>query len=91
MKTVFHNNSEEKSKKTELLGNVQNLTDDEAVEVGDIAAVINSKAIEIVEEGSEASEFIEDLLNKDIEVEKVPSGVGKLITLQDGGPSFIKI
>ncbi|MFB6144552.1 MAG: DsrE family protein [Candidatus Nanohaloarchaea archaeon] len=67
MKTVFHINSGETSKQSELLGNIQNLMDDGTVEVGEIAVVINSNAIDMVEEGSEASEFIEEFLSKDVE------------------------
>jgi intracellular sulfur oxidation DsrE/DsrF family protein len=67
MKTVFHINSGDTSKKSELLGNIQNLMDDETVEVEKIAVVINSNAIDMVEEGSEASEFIEEFLSKEVE------------------------
>ncbi len=67
MRTVFHINSGEASKQSELLGNIQNLIDDETVEVGDIAVIINSNAIDIVEEGSEASKIIEEFLSKDVE------------------------
>jgi intracellular sulfur oxidation DsrE/DsrF family protein len=67
MKTVFHINSGDASKQSELLGNIQNLMEDETVEVEDIAVVINSNAIDMVEEGSEASEFVEEFLDKDVE------------------------
>ncbi len=67
MKTVFHINSGENSKQSELLGNIQNLMDDETVEIETIEVVINSNAIDMVEEGSEASEFIEEFLSKDVE------------------------
>lgn len=67
MKTVFHINSGETSKQSELLGNIQNLIDDQTVEVEEIAVVINSNAIDMVEEGSEASEFIEEFLENGVE------------------------
>jgi len=67
MKTVFHINSGEASKQSELLGNIQNLMDDQTVEIDQIAVVINSNAIDMVEKGSEASEFIEEFLEKDVE------------------------
>lgn len=67
MKTVFHINSGEASKQSELLGNIQNLMDDQTVEIEEIAVVINSNAIDMVEEGSEASEFVEEFLEKGVE------------------------
>lgn len=67
MKTVFHINSGEISKKSELFGNIQNLFKDEEVETEQVSVVINSNAIDMVEDGSESSEFIEEFLEKDVE------------------------
>ncbi len=67
MKTVFHINSGEVSKQSELLGNIQNLMDDHTVEIEKIAVVINSNAIDMMEKDSEAAEFIEEFLEKDVE------------------------
>lgn len=67
MRTVFHLNSGDNSKQSELLGNIQNLLDDETAEVEEVSVVINSNAIDMVEEGSEASEFIHEFLEKDVE------------------------
>ena len=67
MKTVFHLNSGQVSKQSELLGNIQNLIDDKEVEVEKISVVINSNAIKMVEKESQASEFIQEFLEKDIE------------------------
>lgn len=64
MKTLFHLNLDDTSKQSELLGNIQNLIDDETVEVEEIAAVVNANAVEMVEEGSGAEEFIEEFPEK---------------------------
>jgi len=64
MKTVFHLNLEDAAKQSELLGNIQNLMDDDSVQVGEIAAVINADAVEMVKNDSEATEFIEDFPEK---------------------------
>ncbi len=58
MKTVFHLSSGKASDQSELLGNIQNLLDDETVEVSEIAAVVNANAIDMVKKDSEASKFI---------------------------------
>lgn len=67
MKTVFHINSGDTSKQSELLGNIQNLMDDQTVETDEIGVVVNSNAIDMMEKDSEASEFIEEFLNKEVE------------------------
>ena len=67
MKTVFHINSGETSKQSELLANIHNLMDDQTVEIEQISVVINSNAIDMVEKESEASEFIEESLEIDVE------------------------
>lgn len=64
MKTVFHLNSSSTAKQSELLGNISNLIEDESVEVEGIAAVVNADAVEMVENGSEASEFISEFPEK---------------------------
>ncbi|MEF8880642.1 MAG: DsrE family protein [Candidatus Nanohaloarchaea archaeon] len=64
MKTVFHLNLEETAKKSELLGNIQNLIEDETVEVDEIAALLNANAVDMVKEGSGARKFLEDFPEK---------------------------
>jgi len=64
MRMVFHLNLEEAAKQSELLGNIKNLLEDETIEVGETAAVINADAVKMVEKGSEASQFIEDFPEK---------------------------
>lgn len=64
MKTVFHLSSNDASAQSELLGNIQNLLDDKTVEVEDVAAVVNADAVDMLEQGSEASEFIESYPEK---------------------------
>lgn len=65
MRNVFHLNVDDASKQSELLGNLQNLMDSQT-DVEEIAVVLNSYAVEMVEEGSEAEEFIEEFVEKDI-------------------------
>lgn len=59
MKTVFHLNTDDKTRQSELLGNVQNLLNDETVEVEKIAVVLNGDAVKMLEKTSEAADFIE--------------------------------
>lgn len=66
MKTVFHLNSAEASKKSELLGNIKNLHQDSRVEVEDIQVVINSNAVEMAAEGSAAEEYIIECMEKGV-------------------------
>jgi intracellular sulfur oxidation DsrE/DsrF family protein len=66
MNTVFHLNLENSSKQSELFGNIKNLLQDEEVETDQVAAVINANAIDIVEKGSEAEEFIEKFAQLDV-------------------------
>ena len=66
VKTVFHLNSAEASKKSELLANVKNLQEDSRIEVEDIQVVINSDAVEIAEKGSAAEEYIREHLEKGV-------------------------
>ena len=67
MKTVFHINSGDSSDQSELLANIQNLMDDESVEVESISVVVNSNAIDMVGEGSKASEFIQEFIDREVE------------------------
>lgn len=66
MKTVFHLNSAEASKKSELLGNLKNLQQDSRIEVEDIQVVINSDAVEMAEKGSAAEEYVEECLEEGV-------------------------
>lgn len=66
MKTVFHLNSAEASKKSELLGNMKNLQQDPRIEVEDIQVVINSEAVEMAEKGSAAEEYIKECLEEGV-------------------------
>lgn len=66
MKTVFHINSAEVSKKSELIGNIKNLNQDSRIKVVDIQVVINSDAVEMAAEGSAAEEYIEECMEKEV-------------------------
>lgn len=67
MNVVFHLNSSDSDKKSELLGNMENLKDDERVEIENIKAVLNSGAITMAFKESEASKFIEECRDKGID------------------------
>lgn len=64
MRTVFHLNSGEASKQSELLGNIQNFLDDKSVEVHEIAVVVNADGVKMVGKDSGASDFIKDYPEK---------------------------
>ena len=66
MKTVFHLNSAEASKKSELLGNAKNLQEDSRIEVEDIQVVINSEAVEMAEEGSASEEYLRECMEEGV-------------------------
>ncbi|MFB6115391.1 MAG: DsrE family protein [Candidatus Nanohalobium sp.] len=66
MKTIFHLNSSEASKKSELLGNMKNLHQDSRIEVEDIQVVINSNAVEMAKKGSAAEEYINECREKGV-------------------------
>lgn len=66
MKTVFHLNSAEASKKSELLGNMKNLHKDSRVEVEDIQVVVNSDAVELAKEGSAAEEYVKECIDRGV-------------------------
>lgn len=66
MKTVFHINSADASKKSELLGNVKNIQEDSRIEVEDIQVVINSDAVEMAAKGSAAEQYIEECLDEGV-------------------------
>lgn len=61
-------NLEDTQKQSEFLGNIQNLMDDETVEIDKIAAVINADAVDMAKKGSEAAEFIEEFIDKGVEI-----------------------
>ncbi|MFB6100598.1 MAG: DsrE family protein [Candidatus Nanohalobium sp.] len=64
MKTVFHLNTNDKTRQSELLGNIQNLISDKTTEVEEIAVVLNGDAVKMLEKGSEAAEFIREYPEK---------------------------
>ncbi|MFB6209022.1 MAG: DsrE family protein [Candidatus Nanohaloarchaea archaeon] len=64
MKTVFHLSSSDKSKHGEVIGNIQNLIEDETVETEEIAVLMNAEGISMALEDSEAAEHIQDLPEK---------------------------
>lgn len=66
MKTLFHMNSAEASKKSELLANIKNVKKDSRIEVEDIQVVINSDAVEMAEKGSAAEEYIKECLEEGV-------------------------
>lgn len=65
MKTLFHLNVDDTDKQSELLGNLQNLIDS-GTEVEEIAVVLNSYAVDMVEKNSEAEEFVEEFVEKEV-------------------------
>lgn len=66
VRTVFHLNSAEASKKSELLGNMKNLQQDSRVEAEDIQVVINSEAVEMAQKGSAAEEYIKECMEEGV-------------------------
>ncbi len=68
MKTLFHLNSSEVSKQSELLGNIQNLMDDKTVEVDEIVVLLNADAVDMVKQGSQAEEFLEEFIEEGVEI-----------------------
>ncbi len=68
MKAVFHLNTGEVSKQSELLGNIQNLMDDGTVEVDQIAVLLNADGVDMLERGSQAEEFLEEFIDEGVEV-----------------------
>ncbi len=67
MNTVFHLNVDDTGKQSELLGNIQNLMDDGSTEVEEIAVVLNSHSVVMAVKDSEAEEFIEEFVGKDVD------------------------
>ncbi len=67
MNVVFHLNSSEADKKSELLANMENLQKDDRVEIEQIKAVLNSGAITMAFKSSEASKFIEECRDNGVE------------------------
>jgi intracellular sulfur oxidation DsrE/DsrF family protein len=66
VKTLFHLNSSEASKKSELLANIKNLQKDSRIEVEEIQVVINSDAVEMAEKGSASEEYIKEYLEEGV-------------------------
>ncbi|MFB6202948.1 MAG: DsrE family protein, partial [Candidatus Nanohaloarchaea archaeon] len=66
MKTVFHLNSSEGSKQSELLGNLKNFRADSRTEIDDIRVVLNADAVRMARENSEAAGYIRDYLGEGI-------------------------
>ena len=67
MSVVFHLDEGDSQSQSELLGNLKNLREDEKVEQGEIAVVLNGDAVEMVEKGSKAEEFVEKELTHGVE------------------------
>ncbi|MFQ3307968.1 MAG: intracellular sulfur oxidation DsrE/DsrF family protein [Candidatus Nanohaloarchaea archaeon] len=67
MKVVFHLNSPDASKKSELLGNMENLKQDERVEIEDMKAILNSEAITLAFKNSDASKYVEECRDKGVD------------------------
>lgn len=66
MKSLIHLNSNQTSKKSELLGNVKNLREDSRIKLEDIQIVVNSDAVEIARKGSRAAEYIREDMEKGV-------------------------
>ncbi len=64
MRTVFHLSTDDTDRQSELLGNIQNLLDDEETRVENIAVVLNAEAVTMIQKESEASEFIKEFPEK---------------------------
>lgn len=67
MSVVFHLDEGDSESQSELLGNLKNLREDEKVEQGEIAVVLNGDAVKMAEKGSKAEEFVEDELKHGVE------------------------
>lgn len=68
MKVIFHLSSNDTSKQSELLGNVQNLMDDPEVSTDKISVVLNASAVDMVKNNSQASEYLEEYIENDVEI-----------------------
>lgn len=68
MKTVFHFSQENIDKAGEVIGNIQNLLKDKAVEIEEVALVVNAEAVKFLKQDSPAEHHIEGLMEKDIQV-----------------------
>ena len=66
MPVVFHLDEGDSQSQSELLGNLKNLREDETVETGDIAVVLNGDAVDMVEKGSSAEKFVKEELENGV-------------------------
>lgn len=60
MDVLLHLNTDETDKQSELLGNIKNLKEDQSTDQGNIAVVLNSNAVDMVQKSSSAEEFVEE-------------------------------
>ena len=68
MKTVFHLSTDSSDKVSEMLGNIKNLWDDDGADMESTAAVLNADAVKIAEQESEASEFLEPMVEAGLDL-----------------------
>lgn len=66
MKTVFHLNEADSSKQSELLANIENLFQDSRIEKPEIQVVLNSNGVKMALKDSEAKEFVEEFIERDV-------------------------
>lgn len=66
MDVLIHLNTNSTDKKSELLGNIKNLIEDETTEQGDIAVVLNANSVNMVKKGSDAEEFVEKYVDEGV-------------------------
>jgi hypothetical protein len=66
MDVVLHLNTDETTKQSELLGNLKNLHEDKSVNTEEIAVVLNSDGVKMLESDAEAAEFLEQNISEGV-------------------------
>lgn len=59
MKVLFHLNSDDVGKQSELLGNIANLVEEKSDAT--VSVIVNSDGVEIAREGSSAAQYVEEM------------------------------
>lgn len=67
MDVLIHLNTDVTDKQSELLGNIKNLREDESTDQENIAVVLNSNAVDMVQKGSSAEVFVEENIGNGVE------------------------
>lgn len=83
MKVVFHLSTDSSGKVSEMLGNIKNLWADDTVEIESTAALLNAEAVRICEKGSEASEFLEPMIEAGLKLKVCSNSIKGMDIAED--------